>query len=766
MDAISSSTTSSGAGSAIKPAFGEPGRILLIELINLLSLFFIHSCNAKGARATAVLFDQIVQRLNILDKMTGHESGIIIRRISYSASVFEGKPDYFLSFGQMAFRGSEAIVLNGPKGKSSHVLGLALEQALACFNDLGIYSFFLQLPGASSTRVDQLRLALNILARFRSSVGHNASITFRYFGRAMAIPLIRDSEGIPDPNLTLVAGLNGLSAVNMREIVKQAVAFCSLAPPQDDIECMSQNYNKIFKVRSLRSQLVQPLVEMNNLPWMRADEGPIQVKDEIHDDSLEVSSQATEPASDGVKKVTVERHIPFDLAVTPDFDLMAADLNSYMETSDQEVAGAMDSLFDFDFDQLTPEEFGNHVKMVSQLLNRLSSDHTTPSLARLLNFLRDRFEQFPEEILSHMAVQRQGLRVELQGRKFIVGMVHPQLLNLVSFVKERIELQHKIDAVCDFGHHLLQPNNNDLVRRFSISEEDAKNIKSLLAKCFNDKGRFLRSHFTANIDKLSQHGNMLFEILWCILRQTTVTQDRLALINTIPLLIERLGDAENALTFLLSDLFQDSKKVELSDRNAFALATLMLRTHNKERNIDIDSTPEEVLAVRKSLNKKLIRSTADRLATNAMRVRSKFHTIREILAQNATIHPTDDKISLLSFKFLLALEREGLIFMALVGTPTAHVVISDALAYYGDPSAQIYHKQLSSQNLLDLMGHLRIVLKCIARLGEPEDLEKLKVLERAVPRLMALNTDPTYTQAVRQTLKWAEPAIRAIQVNL
>lgn len=765
MDAISSSTTSSGAGSAIKPTIGEPGRILLIELINLLSLFFIHTRNSKGARATAVLFDQIVQRLNILDKMPGHESGIIIRRIGHSASGFEEKPDYFLSFGHMAFRGSEAIVLNGPKGKSSHVLGLALEQALACFNELGMYSFFLQLPGKSSTRIDQLRLALNILARFRSSVGLNSSITFRYFGRAMAIPLIRGSEGIPDPNLTLVAGLNGLSAVNMREIVKQAVAFCSLSPPQDDMGCISENYNKIFRVRSLRSQLVQPLIEINNLPWMNADEVPVKVLDEAHD-IPGVSAHTVETAADGVKKVAVDRQISSDLAVTPDFDLMAADLNSYLGASDQEVARVMDTLLDFDFDQLSPEEFGNHVKMVSQLLHRLSAGHSTPPLTPLLNFLRDRIEQFPEDILSCISVQRQGLRVELQGRKFIVGMVHPQLLNLVSFVKDRIELQYKIDVVRDFGPHLLGPDNNDLVRRFSIVDKDADRVKSLLAKCFNDKGRFLRAQFTANADKLSAYGNTLFEILWCILRQTSVTQDRLALINAIPLLTERLRDTQSALTFLLSDLFKDSKQVELSDRNAFALATIMLRTHNKERNIDIDSTPEEVLAVRKSLNKKLLRSTAERLATNAVRVRSKFYTIREVLAKNVTTYSADATTSVLSFKFLLALEREGLIFMALVGTPTAHVVISDALAYYGDPSAPIYQKQLSSQNLLDVMGHLRIVLKCIARLGEQEDLEKLKVLERAVPRLMALNTDPAYTQAVRQTLKWAEPAIRAIQVNL
>ena len=95
-----------------------------------------------------------------------------------------------------------------------------------------------------------------------------------------------------------------------------------------------------------------------------------------------------------------------------------------------------------------------------------------------------------------------------------------------------------------------------------------------------------------------------------------------------------------------------------------------------------------------------------------------------------------------------------------------HGVVSDALGYYGDPGAQIYLTRMNSQKLLAVMVHLRVILKCIARLGQPEDLEKLKALERAMPRLMALDTNPTYTQAVRKTLKWAQPAMRAIQVNL
>ncbi len=756
MDATSSFATSNGAGNA--DAKAEPGRILLIELTNLLSLFFTHTRNAKGARATAVLFDQLVGRLNILNKIPGHESGLILRRIGHGTAGIDEKPDYFFMFGNFAFRGSEATPTNGQHARSSHHLTIALEQALDSFNDLGIYSFFLQLPGVSPEKKDQLRFALNILSRFRLAVGNSASITFRYFGRAVTVPLIRDSNGIPDPNLTMVAGLNGLSAVNMREIIKQAVAFCKLAPPPEDEGCTSEDYNKIFSVRSLRSQLIQPLVEINNLPWMKADDialSKVQIKP--------IEGTAENPAASIAEEEMAPSAESSPSSELP-IELTHAVLNLDSDTSKNDLDD-VDHFFDFDFDDLSPELFGKHITMVTRLIYEFVSKDDLDSVERLLNIVRERFEKVPENAICQLEVQRQSVKIGIQGRRFIVGMVHPRLLGLISFKKEQIRIQQKIDTIGTFNAALFESDNDAIERSFEISKSDAGIIKGLLRSCFSAQGKFNKKSFVSIIGELSRYGCIPFEILWCITRQALIADERMALINSIPLLLEKLKNLESALRFLLVDIYRHPMQIDLSDRNALALAILLLRTLNKERDIDINCTPEEVLSVRKSLNTDVISVAAGYLDINPSQIRNKFRTLRSALKSSVSAGLSDASTDALEFNFLLAMEREGLIFMALVGGDTARSVIRDALSYYGNPASEIFQQQVSAPLLSDLMGHLRIVLRCITRQGQLQDLENLKMIERSAVRLMALHTDPGYTQKVRQTLKCVEPAIRAIQVR-
>lgn len=249
----------------------EPGQILLVELLNQLGLFFKHTPGAKGARATAVIFDQIVQRLRTIEKLPGNSGGLIFRRIAGREGIAEDKPDYRILCGSIVFEGSEIIHRLGKNRNSNRHLINALDLAFSCFVEQGIFSLYIEFPGDVPERIDQVRLALNIVARFHYAVENNASITFRYFGRAMAIPLIKDQQGRPDANLTLVAGLNGLTATNMRELMKQAEAFSQLSGKKTTAASNFSSYNLIFDVRSLKTQLIRPLVEVNNLPWMHVE---------------------------------------------------------------------------------------------------------------------------------------------------------------------------------------------------------------------------------------------------------------------------------------------------------------------------------------------------------------------------------------------------------------------------------------------------------------------------------------------------------------
>jgi hypothetical protein len=732
-----------------KPKNGDSWRFLLVELLNQLGLFFSHASQSKGVQATALFFDQVVRLLDSIDKMPEHDGCLIIRRIIPPTADATAKPDYFILFGDQAFSQADLVQHHSANSLKSTHLTLALDHAFTCFNALGISALFLQLPGKSSEKIDQLRLSLNILARFRKAVENNASITFRYLKGARTIPLGRDSNGKPDPNLTLVAGLNGLSAANMRELVKQADALCTLTTP-DTAPCRSSDsYNQIFNTRSLRSQLIRPLVEINNLPWMQRQE----------------AARSKTVADDAAHSV-----ISLDETLSPE-DL-AGEIRQYLagflEARDQTAAELLNALFEYDFAALDAPGTAKTLNALTRLL-RAVEKHTrdTGPVDRLLFYLHDRLGQISEEVLSQLSVQRQGLKVAHQGKSLLVGMIHPRLIGILNLVKERITVQHKLAAVREYALDLNVPDPQFWALHFKLSARAAADLQGLLARGLAAGIALDPIRFNDRLDRMDQEqeAGRLFEIMWCLLRGNATLLERSALLDGLVLLGGRLKHANDTLGFLLSDVFQNHDPVDPADRNAFALATLMLRTHRKEQRVDLEHTPEDVLAIKKSLHAGLVQYASWRMDIDPFRVLSKFNAIRSTLGRGLREKSGQTAVTDPVFRSLLGLEREGLIFASLTGGKTARLVLRGALDYYGDPCADIYLGHPHVTYLIDLMGHLRVVLRGMARLGQARDLDTLKAMEQNAAHLMALNTDSTYARRAQQMLQWVAPAIRAIQVQ-
>ncbi|MBT8341465.1 MAG: hypothetical protein HKP58_09100 [Desulfatitalea sp.] len=748
----------------------DPCRILLIELINLFGLFMKHARNVKGARANTVLFDQMVRLMDVLDNRHGHDGGMIMRRIGPAAAMRQEKPDYFIIFGDQAFRGSEAFTHGNHLRHGAHHLAVAMDQAFACFHAHGIHALYIQLPGNQPEKIDQFRLALNIAARFRQAVENNASITFRHLGRNLSVPLVRDSDGKPNPNLTLVAGLNGISAVNMRELVKQAVAFCRLSPQTDEQDCSSDNYNKIFNVRSLRSQLIQPLLEINNLPWMHNVHLPVDPSLPGPTADIDLQVDVYTPITG---KAEAETGIGDELTPLGHHDdptgkhiELAVDIDRYLAPPDKTLLDSITGIFDFDFAILTAEALGAHIGLVTRLLNSIVAQASDTELVdRLLIFVQARLQAFPCQVLRQIHVRRQGLKLEIGGRKMIIGLVHPRLIDLIKLVKERAALQEKIDTFKKHPGPLFDSGFSDMGERFELSGPQGEKTLALLRACFDDLGRFNRSYFAQRIEALRAHASTVFEVLWCVLRHAVPTEERLAILHSLPMLVEKMNDVKPALRFLLSDLLQHPDQIAASDRNAFFLATLMLRTHNRERMSDHHLTSEDVLAVRKNLNHEVVDYVAGRLDKDRDRLQTKFSAIRTALHGTGVDTKASDGAERLTFSALLAMERECLIFLSLVGGKTSHAVLHAALEYYGDPHADVYHDDRFGGYLAALMDQLRIVLRGVARSGQAKDLDLLKKLEQSASSMMSIDADPAYTQKAQQTLQWVAPAIRAIQVR-
>ena len=755
-----------GADTETRKISGDPRQILLIEFINLLGLFLKHARHAQGARATAVMFGQIVQRLQTIEKIPGHDGAMILRRVKDRSHRYPDRPDYHIIFADMAFSGAHPFMRNGKIEKNTRHLYNALEQTFGSFAEMGISALYIQLTGNSPERIDQLRLAFNIIARYHHAVENNASITFRYFGRAMTVPLIKDRRGKPDPNLTLVAGLNGLSAINMREIMKQAEAFGQLSGNDSSEIEMYSNFNQLFRVRSLRSQLTRPLVEVNNLPWMDIEsvgEGDLSLGDQMYVDES-VGAADDKRAFDEESIICGEKE-RIDANQTSSEETSPPYLSVYMDSSDPKLAKAIETVFGSSVAEFGSRDIGEYLGAATVLLYAIEADRVDDdSFNKVMAFLYNQLDRLPERLLDQLVPQRQGLKIEEEGNTFLVGMIHTKLLDLIRLIKGRLLTQRKISSLKYLDAGTVLENDSPIFKWLGVDEEEIKHVIRVANISLNRNDQTNQSGLNTEMDALGPLKNTLFELLWCILRHQSKADETILLLDALKLLSMRLEDPCGAIGFLMTDLFQIPETEINRNRNAFVLINSMLLKGGGGGIQYTDRTPGEVLSSRKGLDPSTVRYVKNRLGACRYCAVTKFKSIREQLLKSQEGPERSKAFSLLKFQLLLALEREGFIFLALAGGKTGREVIREAIQFYGDIQ-NILYKTAFRDYLPDLMGHIEILLRAIALIGSRKDMAALKLIEQTTAQWMALDSDPGHIRSVQRMLKWVADAIRNIQVQ-
>lgn len=749
----------------------SPGhwQVILGELIHLLGLFLAHSRSAKGTRATAVIFDQLVSRLSILEKMPGHEGALLLRRSSRpDPSGRNNFPEYLAIFGNISLEGrGDADTYPDSAGgifnRASSHLKSALNQCFSCLTAQGIDSLYLKLPGESDEEIDRLRLSLNIIARFRFALENTASITFRYFGRDLTIPLVKDIKGIPDPNLTLVAGLNGLSAVNAGELVKQAAAYHKMDMVEIGNSDSLTSFNQIFSVRSLRSQIIKPPVEVNNLPWMDMADLPKEV---LAQDAMPEGPGDAPPVPPEPVILADPISMRNDRFCDDRPDSILRLIAGCVESDDMDIKAAVDALLADEYAAIGPKKLAERFLAVTRLLNTI--DKHCPHadvMSRLLCFFQEQLVQVPDDVMARIAAHRQGLRIISNGRTLLVGMVHPRLFDLITLVKDQVSTRKKIETLkCidfDFGHCDL----NALADNFEISTDDARNMVGFLDVCFDARGRFRRSQFETHIRTITRNEETIFEILWFYLNAASRRKDRLDMLSAIQLPMALLKRPVRALRFLLADVLQVPLQVNFTDRNALALINILIRAENKELHVDIHHTPEEVLQTKGGLNPEVLNYALWRFEADRARVLYKTRAVRRALLQSVSTDPGEKHIPYEPV-FLLALEREAIILMALVGGGTARMFLREALTLYGDFRSDIYHGKSSLLYMRQLISQLQVIIRGLGRVGQQGDLDELKALEQNAEGLSSLHSHPAHALRVKQAMKWVGSAIKAIQIQV
>lgn len=747
-------------------------RIVLAEFLHLLGLFLRHARQAKSARATAVLFEQMMRHLMILERMPGHDGYLVVHKCSNSGGGPVDETGYEILFGPLVLQSNPNPLASEDAmvSKRMALLNSGLEQTFEYLSELQIDALYFELPGGSAKRTDQLRLSLNIVARYHAAVANVTSITFRYYGRALAIPLIRDSHGNPDPNLTLVAGLNSLTTMNTRALIKQAEAYCQmktvLNSNGEGTAVLNDSYNQIFQVRSLRTQIIRPPVEVNNLPAMEAmqrikrktlkEQAAIdQTKGSATDDSIAAGSLDAP-----MRPITVPNNVLRKIT-----QLERSFFLDWIDVDDPQYETALKAILSDSYEQLDTTDIGRRLAAVSGLIYAVEKRCQDPAVIdRLLFVLQDRLMLASERVLANIHVQNQGLKLFSNGRAVIAGLMHQRLVDLVSLVKDKVVTRQKYEIIRGVGFDFSPAGFHTIARGFNLQLNNVHLLMELLKNCFDADGGFHREEFESNVDHMAPHADTLFEMLWCFLKLTPRRRDRLAFVNAIPELMIHLKDPDRALRFILDDLCQDIFQINFTDRNALVLANILLRTENKELYLDLMRTPEHVLDQAIDENSAAKRYVVWRLNTDSIRIVTKFKTIHMALTK-ALQTTKEEQAEPQETQYLFALEREVLIFMALAGSMAARKYLHTALLQYGDSSSEIYQNDYIGHYLSQLINHLRIVIRGLGCLGELDDIAVLMVLKSHVEPLSALANHPAQALAVKRAFKWVDSSIKAIQTR-
>lgn len=732
--------------------------IFLVEFIHLLGLFLIHTRHAKSAQATKVLFDQLVRHLNLLAKLPDHDGAMIIRRIREREKENASYPNYLILFGNITLRGDSTW--DGARHGQSRIsqFGSALQQAFASLDAQGIHAVFLKLPGQSAEQIERLRLSLNIIARFRQAADSATPITFRYFGRTLTIPLIRDQNGQGDINLTLMAGLNNLSAANTMEMIKQADAYSKLGAPGNATARSVNWYNQIFCEPRLRRHLVWPPVEVNNLPW--ADpvtdfaEEIITLRDVV---SQTGDDNAEQPAETYLitSRTTVDR----------------AFLYKHLKRAGQKIIAAVDILLTEDYPVLSPRQLGVRLGAISSVLEALEARSVGPAVMEsLMAYLNARLEWVPDSVLSSLHIQQKGLRIGSGNRSLLVGLVHPRLLDLVNLIKERLTTRVKMKAVQFLTLGFKQNETANLEARFDLSSSDAARIIDLLQHCFDEQGHFRIDEFESRIEQFEPYSATVFDILWCLFKQTAGRKGRGDLIKAILFLMKRLNDTRQPLQILLSDIFQNPFEVKHMDRNAIVLANgLLHRDFQTLQTHIINQTSEAVFKNPQGIDPQVQQFAASRLDVDQTRIRTKLRTICELL------HTPIGQINqgqhiLFDHSFLTALEREIIILLSLVGGKTSRDILREALENYSqllEDSMGIQSgkpgKQPAAPYTSMVVDQMAGVIRALGRIGRPSDMDTLQQFKYRIGKLEGGKDLETVKDFIPGLMKDLSYAIKAIQ---
>ena len=685
-------------------------KICLIDLMHFLSSYIVDFKYWEDSRGKKDNFNQFKEIFAKISGFPGHDGIILIRFRGFpTTSNLPEKYDYVVMLGNITVdAGAVPSIIKRVGIKMSHISG-RLSRAFEIFSENGINNLHIEIPANDSESFELFMTSLNIIAQYNQAVKMNAPINFEKNSVKKTLLPVFDERNQPDPNLTMAAGLNELKPETMDSLVKKLNNWLQQQESSSSDQQFSSVYNALFGIKTFNEKLIKPPIELNNVKWLMLNRGERTIT---------------------VEKARVGRMVMESFGDSP-----------------QKTAYIMKSMYGNDFEKIGSQDFGDRVKTVTDLIQFAEQNPKGQQILEdVLKSAQKNFDQVRDEVFDDMVVEENFIKIQSSGKESIIDNVNSKLLNILNRYKGRSVTRKKIKKIASPSANFDAKDYETIALDFGISSEDAEDIIKTLQSCFDSSGHFLKSVFEKNIPNFIKYERKIFELLWRYLKDIFHRNDRVAFLNALQLLIDRMKQPKRALRILLEDFYGKPDAVNFADRNALMLANLLIRKYNKEFNLNIELTPEEVLLVQYGLDRDIAKYAAWRIDGNQEDFYLKIKTIRQEIAQAILAEDSIEESK--PFKYLLSLEREVNIFLSLIEGETALSVIKSAVQQYGDPDSGLYSLPDSSKYFGMFLHHLRVAVKALGRVGGKEELELLGKIRDSEKAFLAFGQGSLHKELV------------------
>jgi hypothetical protein len=708
-------------------------RMLLVDLAYHLNGAFRDAHYWKGAKSSKDTPGEFIKILYELQHIPQNDGVVRIEHRGSPGAKIPEKSDYIIRFGGHRVDIAAVSALIKRIGiRVKHIEG-RLIKSFEGFAARGMQTIHITIPDGSDEALEKMHLSMHIASCFSKAVEEDAPIEYVKNDQEFALKPILNEFDQPDPNLTQIAALNDLSPQHMQEMVQKVAALMKRANLERSGQQPANVYQAIFNIKSLRQRLDRPSIELNSEQGSQAEP--------------DRKGAATGPAARGRGPGSVPGKM--DPAVLK--AKVAQFVKQAYGDSPEKAIQVMRTIYGRDCHTIDLVALEGRLQLITDLLTTLEgSDKGQALLENVLERIQTGMDQLPRAVLDELIFDGGEIQIWEEDQPKAIGKAGDNLLNIIDTAKDRSAARQKKRAAIRVDGKFGANDYELLSQTFEISIQEAEEIGRLLKSCFDNQGNFQRTLFEKNVPGFADHPRKIFEILWALLREIPRRSDRVPSLNSLQLLVKEIQQPMQAAKVLVSDFILDPRGVSFPDRNALMLVIQFLRTYNKEINMDIEITPEEVLMVHKGLDAGVARYLAWKIDGEHKRFVEKMATIRSKLIQS--LEQAGGDVNVLPIRFLLALEREAHILLAIIGGQTATDVIQEALNAYGNPGSRIFLLKESPDFFTSLLQHLGILIRGIGRVGHAKDFALLDEIQKRQQGFMDLSAEPRHTALVRRTL--------------